>query len=278
MIVLSLGETLSLTCAAIGVPIPEISWRLNWGHIPSKCTTTSINGTGTLDCPDVKVEDQGAYSCEAINTLGFDINVPDTILVLKNTSICSLGKFNSEAKTPEDCIPCFCFGVASECSSANLFTYQLPSPIDRYKLISVEIKPEIKIQTETNFTESVSVDRDGVHVQGLNRDLNKNNIIYFGLSENFNGNQLKSYGGYLHFDIRYSGNGIYNDAPIVIVSGNDLILFHNGLHVQPSLDSPQKVRFIYGEWYKQHRRRGQILASREDIMMVLADMKNILIK
>ncbi|KAL7976140.1 hypothetical protein Chor_008237, partial [Crotalus horridus] len=29
------GETIRFTCVAVGVPTPLISWRLNWGHIPS---------------------------------------------------------------------------------------------------------------------------------------------------------------------------------------------------------------------------------------------------
>lgn len=30
----SRGQTVTLTCVAIGVPTPIINWRLNWGHIP----------------------------------------------------------------------------------------------------------------------------------------------------------------------------------------------------------------------------------------------------
>ena len=25
----------------MGIPTPEIVWRLNWGHVPEKCTMTS---------------------------------------------------------------------------------------------------------------------------------------------------------------------------------------------------------------------------------------------
>ncbi|XP_031778282.1 basement membrane-specific heparan sulfate proteoglycan core protein isoform X4 [Nasonia vitripennis] len=276
MVVLDPGDTLSLTCTAIGVPIPEVNWRLNWGHISNKCSTTSINGTGTLNCPDVQLEDQGAYSCEGINIMGFVIAVPDTILVVKNNSICPLGRFNSEAKRPEECISCFCFGVATECTSANLYTYQIPLPIDRYKVIPVEIRPDIRIRTEANFSD-VFVENDGINIHNPNNEVNKNNVIFFGLPEHFNGNQLKSYGGYLSYDVRYDGNGINNDAPTVIISGNQRLLFHNGPQILPNQESKQRVRLIYGEWYKNNR-RGPTLASREDIMMVLQNIDNILIK
>ncbi|XP_058809308.1 basement membrane-specific heparan sulfate proteoglycan core protein-like isoform X2 [Phymastichus coffea] len=277
MVVLALGETLLLTCEAVGVPTPEINWRLNWGHIPPKCTTSSVNGSGNLTCPDVRIEDQGAYSCEGINVMGFVIAVPDTILVIKNTSICPIGRFNAEARRPEECISCFCFGVATECSSANLYTYQLPLPIHRYKVVPVEVRPEIRVPLDTNYTETVPADGYGHHVQSINNDIYRSTVIYFGLPEQFHGNQLKSYGGYLHYSIKYSGNGGGNEGPAVIITGNDITIYNNGLRVAPDQESRQRVKLMSGDWYKQDR-RGITLASREEIMMVLANVNNILIK
>ncbi|KOB75072.1 Terribly reduced optic lobes [Operophtera brumata] len=47
------GDTLTLTCEAVGVPVPIISWRLNWGHVPAKCTWTNDAGVGKLTCPNM---------------------------------------------------------------------------------------------------------------------------------------------------------------------------------------------------------------------------------
>jgi hypothetical protein len=70
--------------------------------------------------------DQGAYSCEAINNRGSVFAVPDSILVVKKQpSVCRRGYFNSEARSPAECISCFCFGVTTDCQSADLFTYQV---------------------------------------------------------------------------------------------------------------------------------------------------------
>lgn len=55
LITLEIGEVFITTCKAVGVPIPEISWRLNWGHVPTKCEMTSVNGFGTLTCPNIQV-------------------------------------------------------------------------------------------------------------------------------------------------------------------------------------------------------------------------------
>jgi hypothetical protein len=55
MVLASIGDVLTITCTAVGVPTPEVVWRLNWGHLPSKCSMTSIGGVGTLTCPDIQV-------------------------------------------------------------------------------------------------------------------------------------------------------------------------------------------------------------------------------
>ncbi len=52
---LFIGSLLNLTCRTVGTPTPEVVWRLNWGHVPAKCTSTSINGVGSLICPDIQV-------------------------------------------------------------------------------------------------------------------------------------------------------------------------------------------------------------------------------
>lgn len=119
------GSVFNISCRAVGVPIPLIVWRLNWGHIPDKCQTTSNNGYGVLTCPNIEVRDSGAYSCEIINSMGTHFVTPDTILIVtgNNETVCQKGYFNSKASRPEECINCFCFGVSTQCSSADLYTY-----------------------------------------------------------------------------------------------------------------------------------------------------------
>ncbi|XP_024936745.1 basement membrane-specific heparan sulfate proteoglycan core protein [Cephus cinctus] len=281
MVVLEPGDKLVLTCIAIGVPTPEVNWRLNWGHVPKKCTSTSVNGTGTLTCNDMQREDQGAYSCEALNIRGFVFAVPDAIVTVRpSQNVCPRGKFNSEATSVDECISCFCFGVATECHSANLFTYQIPPPFNTHKVEYVQTAPEIRILEEIS-NENMEVrplGRDGVVItSAYNNDLSLSNIPYFSLPENYYGSQLKSYGGYLKYTVRYSGRGPTNSAPSVILSGNNYILVHHGNKIQPDYETEETVRFFYGEWYKKQGRY-EVLASREEIMMTLANVDNILIK
>ena len=76
-VITEISHTFVINCTALGIPTPEIVWRLNWGHVPEKCRMTSspIEGSdghafGELTCPDAIDSDQGAYSCEAINSKG----------------------------------------------------------------------------------------------------------------------------------------------------------------------------------------------------------------
>ena len=71
----SVGQTFIINCTTLGVPTPEIVWRLNWGSVTEKCTMSSTpqegnRAFGELICPNAQDTDQGAYSCESINIKG----------------------------------------------------------------------------------------------------------------------------------------------------------------------------------------------------------------
>ena len=86
-----IGSTITIECEAVGVPTPLIVWRLNWGHIPEppRVTSTSVNGRGVLTIRNLQETDQGAYTCEALNSRGSIFIQPDTIVMAKRRlSIC----------------------------------------------------------------------------------------------------------------------------------------------------------------------------------------------
>jgi len=89
------GETITIECTAIGIPAPLIVWRLNWGRIgdPPRTTTTIettedysggpgvlVTTHSVLTITNSRKEDEGAYTCEAINTGGSIFAVPDCIV------------------------------------------------------------------------------------------------------------------------------------------------------------------------------------------------------
>lgn len=95
-VITELGQTITIDCEAIGVPPPLIVWRLNWGRIgeaPRVTTETrKIPGSGAqgaavsqgvLIIRDAQKEDEGAYTCEAMNSKGSVLAVPDAILIIR---------------------------------------------------------------------------------------------------------------------------------------------------------------------------------------------------
>ena len=71
------GEVLSVTCAAVGEPAPQIRWYhrgLILNTNVSDSATTAKTTTSSLKVLNVSNEDDGPYSCVAVNFLGNDSN------------------------------------------------------------------------------------------------------------------------------------------------------------------------------------------------------------
>ncbi|XP_052752510.1 basement membrane-specific heparan sulfate proteoglycan core protein isoform X3 [Galleria mellonella] len=282
---LVINETLVLTCSAAGVPTAMISWRLNWGHVPPQCVSVSVDGEGTLTCPNMQPEHSGAYSCEAINNKGATFATPDAIVFVNNTNVCPSGYFNSDARSPSDCIRCFCFGKSTNCDSAQLFIYNMPSPLGQggTRLVGITLgpngEPEIDSQpiTDQYYYQPL---RNGATVTKLQRfdsSWGYGDVAhpYLTLPASYNGNQLTSYGGHITYQLasHSSGGNFDNSMPDIIIKGKyeTLIYYQNGPKETIS------TRFVPGTWEKTTS-RGREQANREDIMMALDNVEMILLR
>ena len=61
------GENVTLECKASGLPMPKVTWRKAFGHLP-RGKTTVIDGNMTI--LSVTKEDRGTYVCTVKNLLG----------------------------------------------------------------------------------------------------------------------------------------------------------------------------------------------------------------
>ena len=150
LITIDQSFTFIINCTAMGVPTPQVVWRLNWGHVPDKCSQSNTlleenRSYGELTCPQASQLDQGAYSCEAINSMGScfagsaGCGQPgqDAILVVRpDSGTCTGGYFNSEAETADQCLQCYCSGQADTCTSSDLHLSILPPPAASFTLES----------------------------------------------------------------------------------------------------------------------------------------------
>uniref|UniRef100_A0A182QPA6 Basement membrane-specific heparan sulfate proteoglycan core protein n=1 Tax=Anopheles farauti TaxID=69004 RepID=A0A182QPA6_9DIPT len=267
------GGILNITCRATGVPIPLIVWRLNWGHVPPKCQSRSENGFGRLVCEDMQPIDSGAYSCEIINSMGTHFVSPDTIVIVTGSGpVCQHGTFNSNARDTSDCINCFCFGVTTTCNSADLYTYALKPPVSSLTIVGVEGpwngRRELNVGEFENH--NLTAQRHGVQLR-LTNLVSGRRTPYYSLPEEYRGNQLKSYGGSIRYDVEYDGQG----RPINAPDGNGLtLLYWHSRTFYPDIKNHVAVSLLPSNWVHTDRRP----ASREDIMMVLASVESILIR
>uniref|UniRef100_A0ABL0EJV2 Basement membrane-specific heparan sulfate proteoglycan core protein n=1 Tax=Rhodnius prolixus TaxID=13249 RepID=A0ABL0EJV2_RHOPR len=275
------GADLRIECECSGVPVPTVVFRRNWGHLPDTCTTTSSNGVGILVCKNIQIFDQGDYTCECQNSLNMILVQPNTqVIVIPRGDICQAGTFNELAKNPQDCIRCFCFGVSTQCSSANFYKQQLPSPIHNIKLTNVARAGNRYVVSSDTPRLSQYANRISDHVFNVRLPYQdqRDTCSYFIFPDFYHHNQLKSYGGYIRYKVAVeTPSNQVTDCPDIIIIGNNRTIVYNSATQIGSNGVLNIAAHIIesGEWTSPQT--GQ-RATREEIMMVLEDVENILIK
>uniref|UniRef100_A0A914QI83 Laminin IV type A domain-containing protein n=1 Tax=Panagrolaimus davidi TaxID=227884 RepID=A0A914QI83_9BILA len=98
------------------------------------------------------------------------------------------------------------------------------------------------------------------------------------MPQRFRGNKVTAYGGTMAFEIQYSGTGPVNGEPLVVLKGNGITLVHRKKD-QYGLFQPDRPVPVTIETYEQsYERENGSPASREDLLMVLADLDTFLIR
>lgn len=153
---------------------------------------------------------------------------------------------------------------------------QLPPPIQSHNVVGLDIQSgrsgEYRVGEYSGH--DLLKTRHGVQFRASDIPYTRE-IPYLSLPADYQGNQLKSYGGYLKYDLQYIGSGAPNNAPDIVLIGNGYTLVHRaGYGIRPNSPNRISVQFTAGSWYQAN---GQP-ASREHLMMALADVQYILIK
>ncbi|GFS51261.1 basement membrane-specific heparan sulfate proteoglycan core protein [Trichonephila inaurata madagascariensis] len=289
------GETVTIVCTAVGNPTPIISWRLNWGNIPAgpRVSVSSENGRGTVTIREARQTDQGAWSCEAINSKDSVLAIPDTVLVVKpKAGVCRPPLFNEKASVSSDCLRCFCFGVTETCYSSSLHVIKVPLQTEisivalqrdgrgNYEDVGQRYPPN------QNAIQYNSANREYKVESHVRNDAPSDVYHYWSLPPEFLGNQLNSYGGYIHFMFRYSSPFPRSTPNIadIILKGNDMTLYHVMKQpFGPQRDNNVEVRLWEGEWHKNEAQgRGDApftdVTTRQDIMMVLQNIETFYVR
>lgn len=188
--------------------------------------------------------------------------------------VCKEGTFNLEEKNEDGCTKCFCFGKTTRCVSANLYRSYLTRMVGWSLAVSNREKPGGELTLST-------VAPQEANATTLTTDFNGNDtlesVVYFSAPEAYLGNMLASYGGFLNYTVRYSTGpfGRAVSAADVILEGADTSLFYYADEQPPSFTDFQASLELVESNFVTH---GRLSASREQLMLVLEDLREIRVR
>ncbi|XP_016158848.1 PREDICTED: basement membrane-specific heparan sulfate proteoglycan core protein [Ficedula albicollis] len=273
------GQTVTFTCVATGVPTPIVTWRLNWGHTPSshRVSIVSEAGQGTLTIRDVKEADQGAYTCEAINTLGMVFGIPDSILTVTRPGPCPEGHF--QVTGTSRCLPCFCFGVTTSCRATTRHRHRLHLRFnlpDDFKGVNVTVPaaPSAPVLSATQL--HVDVGTEEFQLLDLSRRFLALDA-FWALPEPFLGDKVDAYGGALSYGVRYRlGRGPPEPTahPDLLLRGHGRQLRARAGDTQPDVLNRRHVPLTEDHWEDEQGTP----VSRELLLLVLQGLEGIFIR
>uniref|UniRef100_A0A674AJ84 Heparan sulfate proteoglycan 2 n=1 Tax=Salmo trutta TaxID=8032 RepID=A0A674AJ84_SALTR len=199
-------------------------------------------------CPGTSPSNQYSLSCYK------DVHLSHYIVVFQMNvegpacSNCKQGTFHLSTDSKDGCLSCFCMGVTQQCSSSSHYRDQVssvfaPGNFQGFALVNRQLTNRIS----TGFT--VELSTDGTQLSYSNFDYLGQEPHYWQLPGAFQGDKVNSYGGKLKYTISYvagqRGTAI-EDADVQIIEN----------------------------W----RRPDGMPATREHLMMVLADLDDILVR
>uniref|UniRef100_I3KIJ1 Heparan sulfate proteoglycan 2 n=1 Tax=Oreochromis niloticus TaxID=8128 RepID=I3KIJ1_ORENI len=286
------GATVTFTCQAVGVPTPIITWRLNWGHIPTsnRITVTSDNGRGTLIIRDVKESDQGAYTCEAINAKGLVFGIPDGVLTLISNpnpvylsyihlffpGNCPDGHFSVNGR----CLSCFCAGISKNCKSTGRYRNHISlrfTEEENFKGVNVTYPSRPGTPPLSSTQLLINPEMEEFQLVDLSRRF-LNLDSFWTLPRQFLGNKIDSYGGSLKFKVRYTlARGLSEsvEKPDVMLVGNGhRLVYRRGNGTPPNVVNQKEIRFTEDNWQHSSGR----FVTRDELMMTLANLESISIR
>ncbi|XP_035594859.1 basement membrane-specific heparan sulfate proteoglycan core protein-like isoform X12 [Oncorhynchus keta] len=234
---------------------------------------TCIVGNNDLNDNCYDCDQRGSEGCNGNGVCRCKMNVegPDC-------SNCKQGTFHLSTDNKDGCLSCFCMGVTQQCSSSSHDRDQVssvfaPGNFQGFALVNRQRTNRIS----TGFT--VEVSTDGTQLSYSNFDYLGQEPHYWQLPEAFQGDKVISYGGKLKYTISYvagqRGTAI-EDADVQII-GNDITLVARQLWQRgKGTRESRQFELVFRE--ENWRRPDGMPATREHLMMVLADLDDILVR
>ncbi|POI32121.1 hypothetical protein CIB84_004127, partial [Bambusicola thoracicus] len=188
---------------------------------------------------------------------------------------CRPHHFHLSAENPVGCLPCFCMGIVQHCTSTSYSrdTVRTPFAAGSWQGFAL-VNRQRSTRVATGF--SVEMGSQGPQLTyGRFGELSPESY-YWQLPQPYLGDKVGSYGGRLRYTLTYTPGGRGGPLPDadIQITGNDITL----VAYQPELP-PRTLRAFEVIFREHHWQRpdGQP-ATREHLMMALADLDEILIR
>uniref|UniRef100_A0A8C4YYG1 Laminin subunit alpha 3 n=1 Tax=Gadus morhua TaxID=8049 RepID=A0A8C4YYG1_GADMO len=263
------------------------------------CSPTGVRPSGGLECDNVtgqcpckpRIGGRQCNRCAAgyhgypdcrpcdCNQSGVtpDVCHPDTgrCLCKRNVGgarcdVCKGASFHFEPSNPEGCTRCFCFGATDQCQSSGKHRGKFMDMRD-WRLE----KPD---QNEVASTLNPASNTVVADVQELSP---VTQVLHWVAPPSYLGDRVLSYGGFLTFQsksfgVPAEGMKLMDRSPDIILSGQGMTLVHQGTD-PPTPDRLHhgRVQLVEGLWRHALTNRP---VSREELMMVLADLEGLRIR
>uniref|UniRef100_A0A3B5AWQ0 Heparan sulfate proteoglycan 2 n=1 Tax=Stegastes partitus TaxID=144197 RepID=A0A3B5AWQ0_9TELE len=194
-------------------------------------------------------------------------------------SSCKPGTFHLSQDNKDGCLSCFCMGVTQQCSSSTQYRDLVssvfsPGNFQGFALVNRQRTNRIS----TGFT--VEVSTEGTQLSYSNFDYLGQEPHYWQLPGVYQGDKVGSYGGKLKYTISYVAGPrgtLLDDADVQII-GNDITLVAQQPWTRRQQGSRETKQFEIVFREENWRRPDGMPATREHLMMVLADLDDILIR
>uniref|UniRef100_A0A8D3EB01 Heparan sulfate proteoglycan 2 n=1 Tax=Scophthalmus maximus TaxID=52904 RepID=A0A8D3EB01_SCOMX len=194
-------------------------------------------------------------------------------------SNCKSGTFHLSQENKDGCLSCFCMGVTQQCSSSTYYRDQVssaftPGNFQGFALVNRQRTNRIP----TGFT--VEVSTEGTQLSYSNFDYLGQEPHYWQLPGVYQGDKVGSYGGKLKYTISYVAGPrgtLLDDADVQII-GNDITLVARLPWQRRQQGSRETQRFEVVFREENWSRPDGMPATREHLMMVLADLDDVLIR
>uniref|UniRef100_A0A183CLT6 Basement membrane proteoglycan n=1 Tax=Globodera pallida TaxID=36090 RepID=A0A183CLT6_GLOPA len=276
------------------------------GHPFAVSVNTYEGGVGTLSVQNAQPMDQGAYTCEAINVKGRVLATPDCIVRIvsipapqapqpppppppepQRLTCNAQGAYSPYTDTRGQC-QCKPLTTGTTCSQCVQGAYHLSDRAPQGCLNGLyRTKEKLFFAGDSQGIELSNV--QGQAQPGIQFDFEQygflthkephfSQTLYWKLPQRFLGDKVTAYGGDLSVQLQYQGAGQIREEPLVVIQGNGVTLVHKPRDQESQFTPGHPFAVSVNTYEQNYEHQNGSPASREDLMMALADLNLVLIR